>query len=739
MKSLTFALAAALAAATFASDGVAETKPDAKPEKKSSLTAKEKALRCRELYERYAGSFATVNYYLKKDLRGVEPNLSVAYRCPNCGGSHNRRGAESAEKGIPAEFIGFVVAPDRILMRNVMIDPAFVDRIEVECAGEKVAASEVEVAPSRHALFLKTERPLASAKPLEFAVAPEPPSDPDYFYIARENGDTVAGFTSPSASSSRHLAGIGHTIYRGVQNAIVLGEGDAPLTVALDDMVEAGTETYDPPSAWATEPASVRFERLDAAEARVRRGLFPVYLQFEAKAKESGRLSFFSSRSSSEIESEKDSVGILLAGGRVLIPLNISPADTARMSKIEAKLPGGEKVELEFEGTLAEQGGLCAKFKGGLPAGLEPFDVETRGPLELWGERFFMVSASGIGGKLDLRRAVGRVSGFSRERGNVTVAEFDAQAGCEEDDDGWCQFVASKDGRLVCLGLKGRFSSRWSDPKSVQGAALAKLASDPQFDAENVPRETADRRRTPWLGVDVQAAGADVVREKGAGAYLKCDADEAALVLDVASGSPAERLGVKKGDVLVSVRHISSTDETALEVDRDHSFGIDWEKAFADSRFSEFASSGEVTPWPDAEGGINGILAKFGVGAEVVVVWVSEGERKEGRTKLDLAPVHFRNAPRARSKDLGITVCDMTYEVRKFLKLDEGAPGVVVVKVKGGGVADVAGIRPLEIVVDVNGEGVTSAKDFVAKTKDKTDLTLKVLRLNATRVVPIRR
>jgi len=42
-------------------------------------------------------------------------------------------------------------------------------------------------------------------------------------------------------------------------------------------------------------------------------------------------------------------------------------------------------------------------------------------------------------------------------------------------------------------------------------------------------------------------------------------------------------------------------------------------------------------------------------------------------------------------------------------------------------------------VVDVNGEGVTSAKDFAAKTKDKTDLTLKVLRLNATRVVPIRR
>ena len=86
-----------------------------------------------------------------------------------------------------------------------------------------------------------------------------------------------------------------------------------------------------------------------------------------------------------------------------------------------------------------------------------------------------------------------------------------------------------------------------------------------------------------------------------------------------------------------------------------------------------------------------------------------------------------------------MTVCDMTYEVRKFLKLGDDAPGVVVAKVKSGDVADVAGIRPLEIVVDVNGEGVTSAKDFLSKTKDKKELTFTVRRLNATRIVPIRR
>ena len=80
----------------------------------------------------------------------------------------------------------------------------------------------------------------------------------------------------------------------------------------------------------------------------------------------------------------------------------------------------------------------------------------------------------------------------------------------------------------------------------------------------------------------------------------------------------------------------------------------------------------------------------------------------------------------------------MTQEVRKYFKFDEKAPGVVVTKVKGGGTAAVAGIRPLELILEVNGENVVSAKDFVEKTKGKKDLTFTVRRLTATRMVPIK-
>ena len=63
---------------------------------------------------------------------------------------------------------------------------------------------------------------------------------------------------------------------------------------------------------------------------------------------------------------------------------------------------------------------------------------------------------------------------------------------------------------------------------------------------------------------------------------------------------------------------------------------------------------------------------------------------------------------------------------------------MVIDKVKGGGPAAVAGLKPLELILQVNGEDVKDAKDFLAKTKDKKDLTFSVRRLTATRVVPIK-
>ena len=366
---------------------------------------------------------------------------------------------------------------------------------------------------------------------------------------------------------------------------------------------------------------------------------------------------------------------------------------------------------------------------------MEPFDIDERDALGLWGEKYFVASVANCAGVLDFRRGVVGVSGFSRESGNATVATFGRAVGQHESGSKWMNFFVSREGRLVSCSVASRHSSRSVFP---QCKALAKLAYSPELDPENVPRTSDARGRIPWLGAEVQKAGKETIREKGAAPFLKADEDETPLVVEVVPGSPADRLGVKPGDILLTARHPGSKKEKSLTVEEDRQLSIDWEAAFNDPEFAEIAGTGLLTPWPNAEGGVNGALAQFGVGSEVVFAWVSGGVRKEGTVKLDLAPPHFRNAPRSRSKALGMTVCDMTHEVRRYFKFGEDAPGVVVSKVKSGGVANVAGIRALELVIAVDGAGVKSAKDFTSRIKGLKEFSLTVQRLDKTRLVPVK-
>ena len=725
-------LAASLAAGAFAADDA----------QKASRPF-ELAARNRKLVSKYSDSMAVVRYYVKKNEKGVEPSFEIPYKCPNCNSTHYRDGVVSSEKKIPAEFAGFVISPDCVLMSDIMLPPEFVERIEVECAGEVVVAEEFEVSCENKALFLKTAKPLSKAKPIKF-VRDRNPESPSYFFMVREEGVTVAGVAESKIAAFRHLVELGRDVYEGNPNTLVVNKALEPVTVALQDRIELGKEVFSSPFEWPREPAAKRFERIAALEAKLAKSVIPVNIQLEAESKDSGGRFSMRWRSHGDMagKNDIDTAGLVVEGGKVLVVAGLSAQDTARLVKIEATAPDGQKVPLRFEGSYQAEGAFAASIPAEKAALFEPLRPDPRNAVELWSRRFYSVMFRNLGGKMEFITGLARVGEFRRISGNVPAAVFARESGLEDfarssrDDVARCYFAL--DGSLVAVGLKKRNSDHWSDIQDVQGGALVAMVDSPKYDPENVPRKLADRQRVPYFGVEVQAAGLEIAREKKALVYLKENPESAALVTEVYPGSPAAKLGVKAGDILVSMRHADGGRDSVFSVERDFDSEIDWSEAFDDARFVEVASIGIITPWHSIEDGIKNVVRSFSVGAKVAVSWVSDGQLKAGTATLALAPVQYANAPRARNKDLSITVCDMTGEVRRYFKFDGKSPGVVIAKVKSGGVGAVAGLRPLELIIEVNGEGVVSAKDFQEKTKGKKELNFTVRRLSSTRVVPIR-
>ena len=713
-------------------------------ENKTESTPYEIAAKNRKLVGKYSDSIAVVRYYVKKNDKGVEPSFTIPYKCPNCSSTHYRDGIVSAEKKIPAEFAGFLISSDIVLMSDIMLPPEFIDRIEVECAGEVVAAAEFESSSEYNALYLKLAKPLAKAKPIKF-VDDKNPENPSYFFMVREEGMTVAGVSGSKVSQFKHFVELDKDIYEGNPNTLMVNKSLEPVTVSLQDKIELGKEVFSSPLNWPREPADKRFERIRSLEAKLAKSIVPVNIQLEAKAKEPGsRFSItWSGDDDLNNKNDIDCPGIVVEGGKIIVLAALQPQATARLVKMNASASNGAKIPLQFAGSYQNEGALLATLPAEKIADFEPLKLDVRKAIELWQGKFYRVSFKNVGGKIEFNTGLSKVDGFKRIKGNVSVAEFEKVSGVEtryssgRENRNECIFTV--DGSLVAVTLKSRHSERWSSERSdIQGETLSAMVDAPTFDPENIPRDISDRKRVAYFGVEVQAAGHEIAREKKAMAYLKASAESAPLVTEVYPSSPADKLGVKAGDILVSIKHVAASQNEDFSVERDYMSEINWVEAFEDKRFVEFASMGQVAPWSGLESGIKSVVSKFSVGAKVSVSWVSNGELKEGETTLALAPVQFTTAARVRNKELSIAVCDMTQEVRKYFKFDDKAPGVVIAKVKSGGVGAVAGLKPLELIIEVNGEGVTSAKDFQEKTKGKKELNFTVRRLSNTRVVPIK-
>ena len=178
-----------------------------------------------------------------------------------------------------------------------------------------------------------------------------------------------------------------------------------------------------------------------------------------------------------------------------------------------------------------------------------------------------------------------------------------------------------------------------------------------------------------WLGVQIQAVSTEMAEA------LRVKDASGALVAAVVDKSPAERAGVKVGDVILKFG------DTAIKDARDLSKAV----------------------------------AKAEPGSKVHIDIVRNGKDERLTTVIDrnaqneLAFNNNHSGPAPSERDnldeqLGVALGALSSDVRAQLNLEEDVQGALVVGVKNGSLAERSGLKPGDVIVRVNNAEVADAK-----------------------------
>ena len=213
------------------------------------------------------------------------------------------------------------------------------------------------------------------------------------------------------------------------------------------------------------------------------------------------------------------------------------------------------------------------------------------------------------------------------------------------------------------------------------------------FDASAQPGSGAEQQRFVWLGVEYQPMTPDLAR------LMKIEQQtrggvRGLLVNHVYPESPAERLGIRPSDVLLAIQVPGATEEFDLAPKGK------WRQT---PRATDFADGSPKRLWRPRRNYLTELLRLIGPGRTVGLRILKNGNTKVVQGELKAAPEDFDTATEYADIPLGLTVKELTYDVRHALRLKSDANGVVISRVQPGGQAALSNIRPYELIAAANG------------------------------------
>jgi serine protease Do len=230
--------------------------------------------------------------------------------------------------------------------------------------------------------------------------------------------------------------------------------------------------------------------------------------------------------------------------------------------------------------------------------------------------------------------------------------------------------LVDMDGRLV--GINSEILSRSG---GSQGVGLAIPSNLCQWAMTSLVKTGHVERG--FLGVSIQDVTPTLAKD------FKLDRINGALVADVTAGSPAEKAGLKSGDVIREYDNQPVKDASQFKLQ----------------------------------------VAETSPGAKATVGIIRDGENKN----IDLTVGHFPSekvsdndrAGAGEHKDAlaGVGVGDLDQNVRNEANIPDNVHGAVITEVAPNSPADEAGLRVGEVITEINHQSVKNAQDAVNDTQ----------------------
>jgi hypothetical protein len=295
-------------------------------------------------------------------------------------------------------------------------------------------------------------------------------------------------------------------------------------------------------------------------------------------------------------------------------------------------------------------------------------------------------------------------------------------------------------------GPQLRYEYGSEDIRLYEGVQLADMLSElpANYDTRIRHLDKDQQRRRVWLGIEYTHLDKEMVKQMDLREQTQ-DSRIGLMVNRIYPGSPAARLGLAEGDVLLEIAVDGLPWPIELMPDKREDYEMpDFDEVDIPKEFEAMGlHMPRKRPWRSRDNYLTRMLDDIGVGTTVKLNYIKASKTVQKEFVVEQSPPDMLSAAKYKNDKLGLTVKDLTYEVRAALHLDEDNAAVVIAQVEQGKPAALARIELYELIRAVDGVQVNSVKSFEeliteAQQANKPSVRLTVEWIGKTRLADLK-